>query len=206
MFIVMKQQNKVEEAVQIIRQKGGLIRTQEALNAGIHPRTLYFMRDNGILFQVNRGLYELAYESTVENIDLVSVAMKAPQAVVCLISALSFHGITSQVPHQVSIALKKGSEKPRIDFPPIKVYHFSGASYESGIIEYKIDGKPVHVYNAEKTLADCFKFRNKIGKDVVLEAFKLYRERKEIRVSDLMYYAKICRVESIIKPYIEASL
>lgn len=202
----MKQGNKIEEAIQLIRQKGGLIRTKEALNAGIHPRTLYFMRDNGLLFQVNRGLYELAGESTVQNIDLVSVAIRAPQAVVCLVSALSFHGITSQVPHQVSIALRKGAETPRIDFPPIKVYRFSGPSFESGIEVYKMDGKPVKVYDAEKTLADCFKFRNKIGMDVVVEAFKLYRERKEINVSDIMYYAKICRVESIIKPYIEASL
>jgi predicted transcriptional regulator of viral defense system len=202
----MKQSNKIEEAIQLIRHKGGLIRTKEALNSGIHPRTLYFMRDNGILFQVNRGLFELADESTIQNIDLVSVAIRAPQAVVCLVSALSFHGITSQVPHQVSIALKKGAETPRIDFPPIKVYRFSGASFESGIGEYKIDDKIVRVYNPEKTLADCFKFRNKIGMDIVLEAFKLYRERKEIKVADLMHYAKICRVESIMKPYIEASI
>ena len=204
--MVMKQNNKIEEAIQLIRQKGGLIRTKEALNTGIHPRTLYFMRDNGLLFQVNRGLFELADESTIQNIDLVSVAIRAPQAVVCLVSALSFHGITSQVPHQVSIALKKGAETPRIDFPPIKVYRFSIASFESGIEAYKIDDKTVHVYSTEKTLADCFKFRNKIGMDIVLEAFKLYRERKEINVSELMHYAKICRVESIMKPYIEASL
>lgn len=202
----MKQSNKIEEAIQLIRRKGGLIRTKEALHSGIHPRTLYFMRDNGLLFQVNRGLYELAEESTVQNIDLVSVAIRAPQSVVCLLSALSFHEITSQVPHEISIALKKGAETPRIDFPPIKVYRFSGASFESGIVEYKIDGKPVHVYNTEKTLADCFKFRNKIGMDIVLEAFKLYRERKDINVVNLMYYARICRVESIMKPYIEASL
>ncbi len=202
----MKQSNKIEEAIQLIQQKGGLIRTKDALNSGIHPRILYFMRDNGLLFQVNRGLYELADESTVQNIDLVSVAIRAPQAVVCLVSALSFHDITGQIPHQVSIALKKGAETPRIDFPPIKVYRFSGASFEAGIEEYKINGKPVKVYNAEKTLSDCFKFRNKIGMDIVLEAFKIYRERKEINVASLMYYAKICRVESIMKPYIEASL
>ena len=202
----MMQNNKIEEALHLIRRKGGLIRTKEALNAGIHPRTLYFMRDNGLLYQVNRGLYELTDESTVDNIDLVSVAMRAPQAVVCLVSALSFHNITSQVPHQVSIALKKGAETPRIDFPPIKVYRFSGESFEAGIEEYHIDDKPVKAYVPEKTLADCFKFRNKIGMDVVLEAFKFYRERKEINVSELMHYAKICRVESIMKPYIEASL
>lgn len=202
----MKQNSKIKEAVQIIRQKGGLIRTKDALEAGIHPRTLYTMRDTGILFQVNRGLYELADESTVQNIDLVSVTIRAPQAVVCLVSALSFHGITSQVPHQVSIALKKGAETPRIDFPPIRVYRFSGASFDAGIEEYRVDGKPVKVYDPEKTLADCFKFRNKIGMDVVLEAFKLYRERKKINVSNLMDYAKLCRVESIMRPYIEASL
>jgi len=202
----MMQNNKIEEALHLIRQKGGLIRTKEALNAGIHPRTLYFMRDNGFLYQVNRGLYELTDESTVDNIDLVSVAMRAPQAVVCLVSALSFHNITSQVPHQVSIALKKGAETPRIDFPPIKVYRFSGESFEAGIEEYHIDHKPVKVYVPEKTLADCFKFRNKIGMDVVLEAFKFYRERKKMNVSKLIRYAKICRVESIMKPYIEASL
>jgi len=198
--------NRFEKARKLIKQNNGIIRTSEALKAGIHRRTLYELRDTGELEQISRGIYRLAEQKPISNPDLVTVAARFPKAVVCLVSALSYHDITTQIPHAVSIAIEKGAESPRIDYPPVSVHRFSGDSLTEGIEKKKIDGVKVRIYNPEKTLADCFKFRNKIGMDVVLEALKLYRERKKIRLDELMRYARICRVEKVMKPYLEATI
>jgi len=195
-----------KEAKQLLRSQGGTIRVSEAVKAGIHPRTFYAMRDQGLIERLGRGVYRLAGKSAPGSPDLAIVAMKIPKGVVCLISALSFHEITTEIPHQVHIALPRGSEPPRLDFPPVKVYWFSGPAFQEGIEHHKIDGIPIKVYCPEKTVADCFKYRNKIGMDVVLEALKFYRQRKKFKTDDLMRYAKVCRVEKVMQPYIEALL
>ena len=195
-----------EWARKIIEERGGIIRTSDALKAGIHPRTLYGLRDGGILEQMSRGIFHLATREAISNPDLVTVALRYPRAVICLVSALAFHGITTQIPHAVSIALEKGAESPRMDYPPLSVHRFSRECLRAGAEQHDIDGVTVQIYSAEKTLTDCFKFRNKIGMDIVLEALKLYRARKELKVGDLMKYARICRVEKIMKPYLEATL
>jgi len=138
--------------------------------------------------------------------DLVAASLRAPRGVVCLISALSFHGITTQVPHEVSIAILRTINKPRIDYPPIRFFLYRPQYFEAGIEEHTIAGTPVRVYCAEKTVADCFRFRNRIGMDVTLEALRLCRERKRSSPSELLRYARICRVERIMTPYIEAML
>lgn len=188
----------------IFRENGGMMRTTEAVHAGIHPRKLYAMRDQGGLVQVSRGVFRLANLPPISNPDLVTVALRIPNAVICLISALAFHEITTQVPHTVSIAMKKGDETPRVIHPPIVVHRFSATSYEAGVEEHTIDGVKVRIYRPEKTLADCFKFRNKIGEDVVIEALKLYKARKQFKVDKLLYFARICRVENVMRPYLEA--
>lgn len=128
-----------------------------------------------------------------------------PQSVICLISALSFHEITTQIPHEVFIALKQGVKAPKIDCPPLSVHLFSATSFEAGITIYEIDGVAVRIYSPEKTLADCFKFRNKLGMDVVLEALKMYRNRQtKMNIADLMKYARTCRVEKVMQPYLES--
>ena len=193
-------------AQQIIRDNGGFIRTAEAIKAGIHPRTIYQLRDKGELEQLSRGVYRLAGKEVISNPDLVVVATRNPQAVVCLISALAFHGITTQIPCAVSIALAKGVDTPRLDYPPITTHRFSEPTLMAGIEEHKIDGVSIKIYSPEKTLADCFKFRNKIGMDVVLEALKLYKAHQRFNLADLLKYAKICRVEKIMRPYLEAHL
>ena len=190
----------------IIRDRGGQIRMSEAIKIGITRYTLYAMRDNGILEKVSRGVYRLSELPPVSDPDLVTVALRAPRAVICLISALAFHGITGAVPHEVAIAIKRGSETPRIEHPPISVHRFSGVAFESGIEEHEINDVTVRIYCAEKTLADCFKFRNKIGMDVVLESLKLYKARKTFKGDELLRYAQICRVEKVMKPYLEAVL
>jgi len=126
-----------------------------------------------------------------------------PGAVICLISALAFHELTTQVPHAVDIALNKGDEPPRLDYPPLRLYWFSGPAYSEGVDTHVIDGTPVRIYSPEKTIADCFKLRRRVGLDVALEALKAYCQRPGFDPDTLLHYARICRVESVIKPYLE---
>jgi predicted transcriptional regulator of viral defense system len=136
--------------------------------------------------------------------DIVSVALRVPKAVICHISALSFHHLTTQVPHEVAIALERGTESPRINFPPVSVHRFSREAYYAGIKKHEIDGVKILVYSPEKTIADCFKFRNKLGLDISLEALKIYKQRGRFNAEELMRYGHICRVGKIMKPYLEA--
>jgi len=199
-------QNTFEKAKRIFRNRGGMLKTGEALSAGIHPRTLYEMQRSGILEQLTRGLYRLTDLPPLGNPDLVSVSLKIPNGVICLISALAYHEITTQVPHEVYVALERGTEPPRLDHPPVRIFWFSGQAFTTGIQTYKIDGVPVRIYSPEKTIADCFKYRNKIGLDTAIEALKLYREKKHFKADDLVKFARACRVEKIIRPYLEALL
>jgi predicted transcriptional regulator of viral defense system len=200
------QSTPVQEATDLFRQHHGLLRTRTLLRAGVHPRTLYALRDAGDIELLSRGLYRLTKAKPLTHPDLVTVATRVPQAVVCLISALSYHELTTQVPHAVHIAIPRGAEPPRLDYPPVEVVRVSKPAFSAGIETHHLDGIPVRIYSAEKTLADCFKFRNRIGLDVCLEALKLYRERKKVRVDDLLRFARICRVERIMRPYLEATL
>jgi predicted transcriptional regulator of viral defense system len=202
----IRHESAAQKARRLIEHRGGIIRTAEAMRIGIHPRVFYELRDNGILEQISRGAYRLAEQKPLTDVDLVTVAMRIPRAVVCLVSALAFHRITTQVPQAVSIALEKGAESPRMDYPPVSVHRFSGESLTAGVEDHLIDGVTVRVYSKEKTLADCFKFRNKIGMDIVLEALKLYRDQGAFDIGKLLEYARICRVERTMKPYLEAML
>lgn len=196
----------VEKAKIFIAVNSGFIKTVQALNAGIQPRTLYALRDSGQLTQISRGVYRLSSLDEPSDIDMFIVAARIPDAVICLISALAYHQITTQIPHAVSIAVARGKETPQIDYPPLAVHRFSGQSLTAGIEEQTLDGLNLHIYSVEKTLADCFKMRNQLGIDVVIEAMKLYRVRKPLKVDELMKFARICRVEKVMKPYIEMIL
>jgi predicted transcriptional regulator of viral defense system len=195
-----------DQAKQIIRESGGMIQTSDAIHAGIHPRTLYKLRDTGDLEQISRGIYRLTEIEAVSNPDLVIVAARIPNSVICLVSALFFHEITTQIPHEVSVAIPKGSKPSMIDYPPMQFYKFSENSFQAGVERHQIDSVIVKVYSPEKTLADCFKFRNKIGMDVVLEALKLYKTRITFNHKKILEYAKICRVDKIVLPYLEATI
>jgi predicted transcriptional regulator of viral defense system len=195
-----------DKSKRLIKEKGGMIRTTEALKLGIHSRTLYTLRDTGVLEKISRGVYRLAEQKPISNPDLVTIAIRFPKAVICLVSALAYHEITTQVPHTISIAIEKGAESPRIDYPPVSVHRFSRESLTAGIEEHEIDGVIVRIYNPEKTLADSFKFRNKIGMETVLEALKLYKTRKKFNLEELIKYARICRVEKVMRPYLEVTV
>ena len=197
---------RYHRAIAIFKRHGGILRTAQAIRAGIHPATLYAMRDSGELEVLSRGLYRLAGGAMLANPDLVTVASRVPSGVICLISALAFHELTTQIPHEVHLALQAGAEEPRLDYPPIKTYRFGGEAFTEGMEVHELDSVSVRIYSLEKTLADCFKFRNRIGLDTVVEAVRNYRERRSIKVDDLIRYAVICRVNKIIRPYLEAVL
>ena len=190
----------------IFRSCGGQLRMSEAIKFGITRYMLYSLRDRGVIEQVGRGIYRLANLSPISNPDLVMVSLRFPNAVVCLVSALAYHGITTQIPHSVAVAVSRESRLPSLAHPPLTVHRFSMPAYRAGIEEHRIDNVAVKIYSPEKTLADCFKFRNKIGMDVVLEALKLYKARNRFNHGSLLEYAKICRVEKVMRPYLEASV
>lgn len=178
----------------------------EALRQGISRYQFYKMRDEGVIEPISRGLYRLASLPPITNPDLVAVASQFPQAVLCLVSALAWHGITTQIPHDVHLAVPRQARLPRLDYPPVAGYRFSEPAFSAGVEEATIDDTRLRVYSIEKTLADCFKFRNRLGTDLVVEALQLYRKRHTFNLSALMGYARICRVENVMRPYLEAHL
>lgn len=196
--------NAIDRATKIFQDHNGILRTQQAIQYGIAPRTLYEMRDAGMILRESRGLYRLLDAELGSNPDLVQVALRIPKGVICLISALSFHELTTQIPHQVYVALPIDAEKPRLEYPPLRIFWLSQKAYSAGIENHELDGIPVRIYGIEKTITDCFKFRNKIGLDVALEALKDYRKREDFNIGTLLHYARIDRVERVIKPYLEA--
>jgi predicted transcriptional regulator of viral defense system len=198
--------SRYDKAIEKFKIHGGQLRMKQAIDNGISRRMLYTMRDAGVIEQVTRGIYRLSDMAPISNPDLVTVALRFPKSVVCLISALSLHEITTQIPRAVSIAVSRKSRLPYLEYPKIDAHRFSGDAFSKGVEKHLVEGIPVLVYSVEKTLADCFKFRNQIGMDVVLEALKFYRSRKKLKVDELMHFAKICRVASVMRPYLEASL
>ena len=196
----------INKAITIFQQQGGTLRTKKALKLGIHPRTLYSMRDSGLVEPLSRGLYSLTDWPLSSDPDLTTVALKIPQAVICLVSALAFHELTTQIPDAVDIAIHHKARPPTLDYPPIRVFWFSGRAFDEGIETHTIDGTPVRVYGPAKTIADIFKYRNRIGLDIALEALKLYRQRRDFNVKELLHYARICRVSQLMRPYLEILL
>lgn len=201
-----KKDTAIDRAIKIINQHNGIIKTKGAINAGIHPRTIYILRDRGIIEEMSRGIFKITNIKPISDPDIVTIALRIPNAVICLISALSYYDITTQIPHMVFIALSKGSETPRIGYPPVSVHRFSGTSFTKGIQEHDIDGIKVKFFSPEKTIMDCFKFRNKIGMDIAIEALKLYKTKYKFDINKLLEYAKVCRVENIVKPYLEITI
>ncbi|MFE8069882.1 type IV toxin-antitoxin system AbiEi family antitoxin domain-containing protein [Marinobacteraceae bacterium S3BR75-40.1] len=190
----------------IFRAHGGQLRMREALKLGISRYQLYKLRDEGVIESISRGLYRLVELPPITNPDLVVVASQFPQAVLCLVSALAWHDITTQIPHTVHLAVARQARLPRLKHPPVTGYRFSEPAFSAGIEETTVDGTLLRVYTVEKTLADCFKFRNRLGMDLVMEALQLYRKRHPFKLNKILEYARLCRVEKVMLPYLEAHL
>jgi len=193
----------VDIAIKLFKQNYSILRTSQALSLGIAPKTLYKMRDEGILVRVDRGLYRLADMLPFNHPELVLVSKRFSKAVICLISALAFHGMTTRIPHQVYIALPRGTKRTILDYPPLFIIHLSENRYLEGIEIHKLNDVPVQIYNPEKTVADCFAFRNKIGIDVAIEALEQLVERSGFQAENILKYARVNKVENVIRPYLE---
>lgn len=182
----------------------GLLRANDLDDIGSPRAVLTRLAESGLIERVARGLYRLPDAQVSELESLGTIATKAPQAVFCLLTALQFHELTTQLPRQVWIAMPRGSHTPRIEYAPVKMVQFTGEAYSAGVDEVERDGIKLRVYSAAKTVADCFKHRNKIGLDVALEALKDARSRNKASVDDIWHFAKICRVANVMRPYLES--
>ena len=192
-----------QRVLDLASQKG-LLRASD-LDAIDAPRVvLTRLIAAGLLDRVGRGLYRLPGHPISEHEGLMVVATKAPQAVFCLLTALQFHGLTTQLPRQVWIAMPRGSHSPRIDYPPIRMVQMAGRAHLSGVEEHLCNEVKVRIYSPAKTVVDCFKHRNKIGLDVALEALKDAWRMRKASADDLWRYAQDCRVGTVMRPYMEA--
>lgn len=199
-------QKKIRDFQKIFREYNGILKRSQAIKLGIPEYKLYEMYKSGELIKEARGLFRLKEAEPLGNPDLVQVSLLIPKSIICLISALYFHDMTTQIPYSVYIALPNHIKKPRIDYPPLEVFWLLPNPYSTGIEEHLIDGIKIKIYNPEKTLVDCFKFRGRIGEDVALEALKEYRNRPQKDINRLIEYAKIDRVEKIMEPYLKSLL
>ena len=198
--------NKFQPYTEIFQKHNGILRRVKAIKLGVPEYVIYEMTKSGELIKEARGLYRLAESEPLSNPDLVQVSLLVPKGVVFLISALYFHRLTTQIPHQVYIALPHGTSYPKVEYPPIKAFFRSTKQYSAGMEEHTIDGVKVRIYSREKTVTDCFKYHKQIGKDIALEALKDYMSSASRDVSGLMECARINRVEKFILPYVETLL
>jgi predicted transcriptional regulator of viral defense system len=196
--------NKPENTIIKMARKTGVVRAREIRKAGLHPEYLRKLCKSGLLIRTGRGLYVLADGDFTEHHSLAEACKRVPHGIICLLSALSYHEIGTQNPHQIWMAIDRSMRKPEVDYPPIRIFRFSGPSLKEGIEEKKIEGVSVRVYNPAKTVADCFKYRNKVGIDVAIEALKECWRSRRLTIDELVHYAKICRVRNIMQPHIEA--
>jgi len=199
----MRTDSHTQRVLDLVRHKG-LLRACD-LDAIEAPRiVLTRLTAAGLLERIGRGLYRLPDDHGSEYESLVTIAIRVPQAVFCLLTALQFHELGTQLPRQLWIAMPRGSHAPRIDYPPIRMVQFTGEAYRAGVQEVERDGATLRVYSVAKTVADCFKHRNKIGLDVALEALKDARARNMASVDDIWRNAQVCRVANVMRPYLES--
>lgn len=199
----MEPSTHTQRTLDLAAQKG-LLRANDLVAIDVPRIVLTRLTAAGHLERVGRGLYRLPGAHGSEYETLVTVARRVPQAVFCLLTALQFHELTTQLPRQVWIAMPRGRHVPRIDYPPLKMVQMSEGVFASGVEEHLHEGVTLRVTGVAKTVADCFKHRNKIGLDVALEALKDARARNKASVDELWRYAKVCRVAKVMRPYLES--
>jgi len=197
------QRTKSQTVIGLAKRKG-VLRARDIASLGI-PRT-YLRRlvDEGMMERVGRGTYRLRNYPTTEHASLVEVARQVPNGVICLLSALLFHDVGTQLPERIWIAIDRKAWKPRIESIPTRFVRFSGKALTEGVERHRIEGVTLKVFSVARTVADCFKYRNKIGLDVAIEALEDCRRRRTCATDDLWRFAEICRVQRVMRPYLEA--
>jgi predicted transcriptional regulator of viral defense system len=202
-FIKMQDSTSAERQIVKLARRKGLFRARDLRPLAIPRRHLARMVEKGVLLRSGRGLYALADAAASEHRSLAEGCARVPAGVVCLLSALRFHGLTTQNPWEVWLAITPASRKPRIDHPPVRVVRFSGPAFGEGVEHHRIDGVDVKIYSPAKTVADCFKYRNKIGIDIAIEALRDAWGKRAATADQLSRFAKVCRVTNIMRPYLE---
>lgn len=192
-----------DRVIALVREMG-VLRPRDLARHGIAREYLARLSRAGLLERTGRGLYILPDAELTEHHSLAEAAKRIPAGVVCLLSALRFHELTTQAPFEVWLALPPAARRPRPGSPPLRIARFSGRALTEGIEEHVIEGVQIHVYTPAKTVADCFKFRNKIGLDVALEALRETWRARRATMDDLWRYAEVCRVTTVMRPYLEA--
>jgi predicted transcriptional regulator of viral defense system len=182
----------------------GVLNSSVAVQHGMSRMNLKRLADKGLLIREDRGVYRIPDSPVSEQDGLVQACTRVPEGVICLLTALQFHGMTAQFPHEVWMAIDVWARKPRITHPPIRFVRFSGKARTAGVEKHNVKGGLIRVYSAAKTVADCFKYRNKLGLNVALEALKSYRMEKKGTIDELWKCSRVCRVSNVIRPYLEA--
>ncbi|MCC6245090.1 MAG: type IV toxin-antitoxin system AbiEi family antitoxin domain-containing protein [Gemmatimonadaceae bacterium] len=199
-------ENPLAEETRILRliRKAGIVRPRDLARQGVHRTQLVRMVEAGLVERISRGVYVAAGHEFSVNLAAAIVATRVPRAVICLLTALRLHNLTTQQPAEVWIALPEKARRPNLDYPRLHVARFSGNALSEGVEQRKIEGVTVRVYSAAKTVADCFKYRNKIGVDVAVEALRDYTRKHRGGANDLAHFARICRVTRVMQPYLDS--
>jgi predicted transcriptional regulator of viral defense system len=196
-------QSKVQQVLDLARATG-VLRPRDLEAQGIHREYLRRLEQQGLLIRSGRGIYTPLDASFTEHHSLVESTQRVPRSIVCLLSALRFHEITTQAPFEIWLAIHGKAHTPREKLIPLHIVYMSGKAFESGIETHQLESIPVPIYNLPKTVADCFKYRNKIGLDVALEALRETWRDRRCTMDELWHYAKICRVSNVMRPYLES--
>jgi len=196
--------SQTEQRVLKIAKSAGLVRPRDLDRYGIARKYLNLLFHKGLLERVDRGVYICPNADVSAHVGLAQAAKRVPHGVICLLSALQFHEIGTQSPHEVWLAIDPKARRPRVGYPPLRIARFSGEALTKGIERHRIEGVPVKVFNPAKTVADCFKYRNKLGLDVAIEALRNCLQHGKCTRAQLWQYAKICRVTEVMRPYLEA--
>ncbi len=207
----------MEKIIVFFKKHGGYARMKELKKASFQTRDIAKLLDDGVIVKVKTGLYRLANVANIVlpslklyatgftiSIGIMDVCKAIPEGVICLASALELYGLTTFNPSDIYIAIPNSAKIPKIDYPPVKVFYFRDRFYKPGIEEIRTKDVTVKIYTREKTVCDMFRYRNKIGEDIALEGLKNYLNRKDSNIKKLSEFAKICRVKTIIMPYIKA--
>jgi predicted transcriptional regulator of viral defense system len=194
---------QIDHVLQLVRQLG-IVRPADLEARGIPRGQFYRLVRDGLVERQTRGIYVASQHAITAEHTLAQVAKRVPSGVFCLLTALRFHDLTTQNPAEVWIALPEKARKPRLDYPRLRVARFSGAALIEGIETRRVEGVEVRVYSAAKTVADCFKYRNKVGIDVAVEALRDFSRRHRGGATALARFARICRVTRVMQPYLDA--
>lgn len=194
-----------EKALQLVRERG-IVRPRDLREYGIARESLRRLSERGLLVQTGRGLYHLADAPLTEHHSLAEAARRVPAGVVCLLSALRFHDLTTQEPHEIWLALPLRAHEPNVDYPPLQTVRMNEATLSAGIETHLVENVPVRVFSVAKTIADCFKYRSGVGLDVALEALREGWRERRFTMRELERYARLCRVANVMRPYIEVTV